>query len=110
MANLASKKLYWGTPGTTEATLYTVPGSTVALVKEIVLTNVTNAVATVSLSIVNSGGTAAASNRIMQAKNIPANDLVIIACNEHMDAGDFISGLQGTSGAINVRICGVEVS
>lgn len=110
MANLASKKLYWGTPGTTETTLYTVPGGTVSLVKEIVLTNVTNTAATVSLSIVNSGGAAANGNRIVGAKSIPANDLVIIACNEHMDTGDFISGLQGTSGAINVRICGVEVA
>jgi fructose-specific phosphotransferase system component IIB len=105
-----SKKLYWGTPGTTEATLYTVPASTSTFVKEIWLCNTTSAAATFSLSIVNSGGTAGTSNRIIAAKSIPANDIVVIACQEHMDTGDFISGLQGTSSAINVRITGVEVA
>lgn len=108
---IASKKMYWGAPPlAVETTLYTVPGSATAEVKEIWLCNVTANTATVSLSIVNSGAAAVASNRIMQAKSVPANEIIIIACTEHMDPGDFISGLQATAGAINVRISGIEVS
>lgn len=107
---ITSKKLYWGAPPATETSLYTVPGSATTEVKEIMLTNTTANSATISLSIVNSGAAAATGNRILQAKAVPANDIIIIACQEHMDAGDFISGLQGTVGAINVRINGIEVS
>jgi hypothetical protein len=105
-----SKKLYWGTPGTTETTLYTVPTSTTTFIKEIWLCNTTSTAATISLSIVNSGGAAGTGNRILQAYSVPPNGVVVIACQEHMDAGDVISGLQGTSGAINLRISGVEVA
>lgn len=107
---LTSKKLYWGTPATGEATLYTVPAATETYVKEIWICNTTGTAATISLSIVNNGGAAATGNLILAARSIPANDFIIIACYEHMDTGDFISGLQGTGSALNVRISGVEVS
>lgn len=103
------KRLYQGQPGTAEGTLYTVPASTSAIVKEIIMTNITTTAATVSISVVPSGGTAGATNRIIEGLTIPANDIKVAPLSTVLNAGDFLSGLQGIASAITVTISGVEI-
>lgn len=103
------KRLYQGQPGTVEGALYTVPASTSAIVKEIIMTNITTTAATVSIGVVPSGGTAGATNRIIEGLTIPANDIKVAPLSTVLNAGDFLSGLQGTASAITVTISGVEI-
>lgn len=109
MAVYTPKKLYVGQPGTTATTLYTAPASTTTIIKGIKLCNTTTSDATITLSYVPSGSSAAASNRILSSYNVKANDLVTIDTSDVLATGDFISSLQGTSSAITVYIAGVEV-
>lgn len=106
---ITGKVLYRGQPGTTESTLYTVPASTTTVITGIVLANTTATDATVSLSVVPSGGTAGAANRILEGVTVSAKSSFFIdGLSLPMATGDFISGLQGTAGAITVTISGVE--
>lgn len=111
------RRLYQGQPGTTEAALTlrpfnasAVPANTKVIIKQILLTNTANAAATVSISLVLSGGTAGAANRIVPAVSVSANSIVAIDMSQVMEPGDFLSAVQGTAGAITVTISGVVVS
>jgi hypothetical protein len=99
--------LYEGQPTTSEATLATCPASTTWRADSVVLCNTTSTAATISLSRVPSGGTAGATNRFMSAFSVPANDTVTVDVKQYLNAGDFLSGLQGTSAAVTVTINGV---
>lgn len=93
---------------TTETTVYTVPGATTTIVKQIVCANVTASAATTSISIVASGGTAGVTNRILEQVSIPANSTVSFDLSQVMAAAGFISIKQGTASAITTTISGVE--
>lgn len=99
-------RLYGGQPGTSEATVYTVPGSTNAKVTEVIIANTAASAATVSLSAVPSGGTAGVANRLFASLSINGNSIVVMDMSVFMDTGDFLSALQGTSGAITLTISG----
>jgi hypothetical protein len=109
MAVYTPKKLYTGQPGTTATTLYTAPASTTTIIKNIIICNTTATDATLTLSLVPSGGSAGTTNRIMSALVIKANDTVAMDLSGLLSTGDFISALQGTSAALTVHISGVEV-
>lgn len=113
MADLLTdgKRIYQGQPGTGEATL----GSAVGAGKKqtilaIHFCNTTSSDATVSLSVVPSGSSAGAPNRIYDEITVRANSTLNLSEYIPMVAGDFISGLQGTAGAITVSVWGTEVS
>mgnify|MGYP001568287187 CR=1 FL=1 len=91
-----------------ETTVYTVPGATNAIVKQIVLANVTGLAATISISIVPSGGAAGDGNRIVKDLSLPATSISVLDLMQDMDTGDFISVKQGTSSAITTTISGVQ--
>lgn len=105
---MEAKRLYQGVPDTTAETAYTVPEGKTAIVKEIVVCNTTSSDASVTLSVVPEGDAAGAGNRLLATKEIPANDLVVLALSTVMAEGDFISVQQGTSSALTVTISGVE--
>lgn len=92
---------------TTETTIYTVPGATSAIVKQIILANVTAVAAVFSVSLVPSGGSAGVGNRILEQLSLPANSITILDLMEVMDTGDFISTKQGTASAITCTVSGV---
>lgn len=112
----SEERLYQGQPGTGETTLYTVPTTLNSVnvkrvqVTEIVVCNTTTNNAAISLSIVPSGGTAGAANRILATANVNGNTTQTMTLREVMYVGDFISGLQGISGAITVTISGMVKS
>lgn len=102
-------RFYLGHPGTVEGTLYTIPSQKKAIVKEILLTNISGSAATLSLSIVPSGLVAGDDNRILKGYSVPANNFITIPLSLVLNAGDFLSSLQGTSGAITAAISGVLI-
>lgn len=96
------KTLASGTLGTSSTTLYTVPGSTTTIVKEIVLCNKTGSAATATITFDG--------KNIVAAKSIPANDTLVIPLSSVIAAGKIIAGLAGTASAIDYYISGVEVT
>ena len=98
-----------GHPSNAGSTLYTVPGGKSAIVKNIVLANVTGIEATVHLSVVPSGGSASTSNRILSNYAIPANGIATLDCSIVMPTGAFLHATNTTSNAITCTISGVEV-
>lgn len=109
MAVYTPKKMYVGQPGTTATTLYTVPASTSAIVKNIIVCNTTASSATVTISFVPTGGTAGSTNRVFNTYTVLPNGTATIDLSNVLNTGDFINALQGTSGAITLHISGVEV-
>lgn len=98
--------LYQGQPGTSSATVYTVPASTNVKLESMILCNTTSTAATITMSVVPSGGTAGVTNRIMSGQPVAANSMVPFDIHAYMVTGDFIAALQGTSSAITVTISG----
>lgn len=101
MAN-TPKKLYANKPGTASSTFYTVPASTTTIIKNILLCNTTGADATVSMLF---GGVDA-----FNQSPVPAHSTVALDLTEVINAGETITGLQDTAGAISVIITGLEVA
>lgn len=99
-------RLYEGQPGTTVATVYTVPAATDVAIKAIVLCNTTAAIATVTLSLVPSAGTAGAANRVLAAFSVSPNSTVTVDTTLYATVGDFLAVLQGTAFAVTVIISG----
>jgi hypothetical protein len=99
-------RFYVGQPGTSEGTVYTVAASTNAKISQIVLCNTSNSPASLSLSVVPSGGSAGATNRIISGLSLDANSTTTLDMSVFMDTGDFISAIQTVSGAITAYISG----
>jgi len=97
------------TPSTSGSTLYTVPGAKSTIVKNIVLANTTGTESTMTISVVPSGGSASASNRILSNYAVPANGVATLDCSIVMPTGAFLVGTNGTSGAVTVTVSGVEI-
>lgn len=98
--------LYQGQPGTSNATLYTVPASTSVKLASIVVCNTTTSPATVTLDVVPSGGTAGVTHRICSALTVSGSATTVIDSSVYLSAGDFIAGLQGTASALTVTVSG----
>lgn len=95
-------------PASTSATtIYTTPTSRKTALRNLILANTTAAAATISVSVVPSGGTAGDDNRILKNVSIPANSTTFIDLDVTMNAGDFISIQQGTASAIVTTASGV---
>lgn len=109
MAVYTPAKLYVGQPTTSSTTLYTAPGSTTVIVKQIILTNTTGSSATIRLNHVASAGSAAAANMMVPDMWVPPNNVQTLDLSVVMNTGDFIAGLQGTSAAITAHIHGVTI-
>lgn len=99
-------RLYEGQPGTAVATVYTVPAATDVAVKTFLLCNTTTTAATVTIYVVPTGGTAGATNTVVAALTVAANQTVTIQADIYMTTGDFLAALQGTAAAITVSISG----
>lgn len=96
------KKLYIGTPGTTSATLYTVPASTTTILKNVVLSNTTATTAVVTIGV---GG-----KNILTNYTVAANDTAVVDLSLVLSASDTITCVQTTANAVNVFLSGVEVA
>lgn len=93
----------------TATTQYTCPALSAAKLTKAILCNTTGSSVTVSLSVVKTGGTAGATNRILSAYPLAAGDTTIITEIEglFLGPGDFISTTAGTASAVTFVLSGV---
>lgn len=102
------RRLYQGSP-TTETTMYTGPAATSVILKQVVAANTTGTPLTFSLSLVPSGGTAGAANRLAGQLPVGANNSVVLDLFQVLSVGDFLSGLVSAAGVV-LTISGVELT
>jgi hypothetical protein len=102
MAVITPKRLYAGTPLTgAGSTLYTAPALTKAIVKNIVISNVTNADQTITMNI--SGFT------FLYNLQVGANSTAMFDLSLVLETGESITAISSTTNALTVFISGVEV-
>jgi hypothetical protein len=89
---------------TSGQTLYTVPASKTAIIKQIVVTNVTGSAATFSLYI----GSVATANALFSATSVAANDTVIINLSQVLTQNEILTALASANSTLNITISGVE--
>lgn len=89
---------------TSGQTLYTVPASKTAIVKQIVVTNVTGSSATFSLYI----GSAATPNALFSATSVAANDAIVINLSQVLNSTEILTALASANSTLNITISGVE--
>ena len=110
MPEYFTETLYEGTPGTVTGLLATVPTGQDWLVDELLATNTTTASATLTLNHGVAGAAATTSNQLASAQACAANTETQILPNPpaglEFKEGDVLRGLQGTSGALNIRVTG----
>jgi hypothetical protein len=82
------------------------------IIDKCVATNSSGSAATIALNIVPSGGSAGASNIMLQTKSLNAGESY--SCPEVvgavLESGDFLSGIAGTASAIVIRVSGRKVT
>lgn len=108
MATLLPKKMAQFVATASEATYYTVPAGKQGLVKNIVIANTSALAATVSISLVPSGGVAGNANRIAPGLTVPGNTAVQYALTQVMNAGDFLSAIASAAATFTVTVSGME--
>ncbi|MDF3280501.1 hypothetical protein [Gordonia sp. N1V] len=93
----------------TETTQYTCPAASAAKIARAVLTNTSGSAVTVSVSMVKSGGTAGAANRVIAPYTLIAGDSIIVdeLQGNFLGPGDFVSTLAGTASAVTLVMSGV---
>lgn len=94
-----------------QTTQYTATGVT-TLIDKFTATNVSAAVTTITVNLVASGGAAGTTNIVTKTKSLQINEVYTFPelVGQTLAAGDFISTLAGTAGAINIRVSGREVT
>jgi hypothetical protein len=99
---ITAKVLARGTLTDTNATIYTVPSATTAIVTNIVFCNITAAAETVTLEF---DGVELVKDLQLSPKSTTTIDL-----RQVIDAADLIEGLASDNTAITYHISGVEVA
>jgi len=95
--------------GPIASTKYTVPASTTTIVKQVILCNATANAVTAMVHCVPSGvPTAAASNVILNAVSLAANETIMLSMSLVMSAGDKIAASCSVDLAVTMIVNGVE--
>lgn len=92
------------------ATIYTVPGSTSAILRNIHVANETAAVVNLTLSIALTATADAAGKRLFSAYPVPANGVVDWSGFIVLNATDLLIGFAGTASALTICVNGVLVT
>lgn len=91
--------------------VYTVPGSTKAILKEVILCNVTTTEKTVTILTVNTGGGSTDASAICKDLAIPGNATIWLdEITLIMEAASEFRASASASSAVTIRISGVEIS
>lgn len=96
--------------GTSASTIYTAGVGVKALLKELVVSNISASAASFSMHVVPSGGTASSSNLMVPALSISPNSFLTIDFNEVLNAGDTLQAFASAATTINVMASGFEAS
>lgn len=93
-------------------TQYTVPASTRTIIDKFTATNTTGGAITLTVYIVASLGSPAAGNTIISAKSLAAGECYTCPelVGQILGAGDYISALASSAGAITIRGSGRELT
>ncbi len=83
--------------------LYTVPTGYSAIIKQLVVTNITGTAATFTFYI----GAASAGNALFSGTSVAANDTVIINLSQVLTTGETLRALASTNSALNLTVSGV---
>lgn len=102
------KRLAQFVAATAETSHYTVPATTLAVVKNVVVANTSTNPVTCSLSIVPAGNVAGVANRVIPGTTIPPGAVVPFDMTQVMAAGDFISAIASVAASLTVTISGME--
>lgn len=89
---------------TTPATVYTVPSSTTAVIREIIVCNETGTARTFTLSI----GTDGAGKRLFKDATVRAGETVQITGQTVLAAGEVIQAVASANSALTLTISGGE--
>lgn len=83
-----------------------------ARIDKFTVTNSTASAATLSVNIIQSGGSASANNLIMSARSIQAGETYTCPelVGQVLESGAFISTIAGTASALTIRASGVEIT
>ena len=95
------KKLARGSVATTEAGVYTTPGSAQAVVTNIVLTNTTGAAITATVKL--------ATVEVLAGVSIAANGVFAFDLRQVLDAAETIAAVASATG-LKLHISGMEVT
>lgn len=95
---------------TSEATLYTVPASTQAVVSTIAVANLTGTAANASVNVCVNGAASGNSNTFLKTVSIPATSTVTFTVGLTMGAADLIRVTSGTGNALSFQAFGSEIS
>ena len=83
--------------------LYTVPTGYSAIIKQLVVTNITGTAATFTFYI----GAASAGNALFSGTSVAANDTVIINLSQVLTTGEILRALASVGSALNLTVSGV---
>jgi hypothetical protein len=99
------------TANNTQSTVYTATGVT-AIIDKFTATNYSSTAATISVNLVNPGGTASNDDLIVKTKTLQASETYTFPelVGHVLRPSGFISTLAGTASAINIRVSGREVT
>ena len=92
------------------ATVYTVPVSTFFTVAMLHLANTSGSAATVRIYLVPNAGSPSAANGIVWDLSIDANDVLEMMKGDIWTAGDTIQALCSPTGAVTLKLGGIETS
>lgn len=91
--------------------VYTVPGSTKAIIKEIILCNITTSEQTVTVLTVNTGGGSTDASAIMKDLAIPAKTSIWLeGITTIMEASSELRAQAANASSVTIRVSGVEIS
>lgn len=91
---------------TLTTTLYTVPASTKAIIKEIALCNTDSAARTVTMYV---GTGSAVANTLLSAVSLAAGETKLITLSTVLNTGEFIKGGASSASVVACTVSGVEV-
>lgn len=108
----AEKQLCPGTQlSTSDATLYTVPASTVGILKHITVSNASSSARTLHVWIVPNGGSTGDDNALINTLSIPGNAVMTWDGFFPMEtAGDTIQGKASANTSLTIFIGGAQVT
>ena len=109
---VSGKILYQGQPGTSEAELYQGGTGIETYIDSAVVCNPTGSSATLTLAVVDGGGSLADANTIYSAFTVAAGDTTTLGglVNMRLEAADEIRGLASAGSTLTLTITGREVS
>jgi hypothetical protein len=90
------------------AVAYTVPAGKSAIVKQLIVANVSSATVSAFVSLVPAGGVGAAANRIVHDVDVPAKSVLTFELSQVLPAGGTVAAHAGVASALTLTVSGLE--